>query len=166
MKSLILFIAALSPCIGCSVITGLISLGDDLEAATPQYISFAFVTPDTLEAEIENLPKETGLQSRGKHGITPLMVAAVINPDPEVINLLIKFGAELEDKDPDGLTALMLAARYTENPEVISVLIKAGANTNARDKEGKTALDYAKENKCVYETKAYEELNDAFNNQQ
>ena len=45
------------------------------------------------------------IAARNKDGVTPLMVAAGNNPNPEVITLLLKAGADAKAKDNDGKTA-------------------------------------------------------------
>ena len=58
---------------------------------------------------------------------TPLMVAARNCKNPEVINMLLKAGANINTRAADGATALFMAAFNNPNPEIISVLIGAGA---------------------------------------
>ena len=57
---------------------------------------------------------------------TPLMWA-LENPDPEVITVLVKAGADVNVQDGYGVTPLIRAMRYDPNPEVIAALINAGA---------------------------------------
>ena len=87
------------------------------------------------------------------------MVAAWFNQNPAVIETLIKYGANIKERDKDGMTPLMLAARDNQNPEAIETLIKHGADAKTKDKDGRTALDYAKENPIIYQTNAYWLLN-------
>jgi ankyrin repeat protein len=54
--------------------------------------------------------------------MTALMVAA-LNCNSEVVALLLKNGADVNDIDNYGRTALMI----TEDPEVISILKRYGA---------------------------------------
>jgi ankyrin repeat protein len=75
-----------------------------------------------------------------EHGWTALGAAALSNPNPEVIAVLLKAGADVNVRANGGLTVLMAAAHSNPNPEVISVLLKAGADINARDSAGGTAL--------------------------
>lgn len=74
------------------------------------------------------------------------MAAAYWNT-PEVVQALIKAGANIHARDENGRTALMWAACGTKRPEVINVLLEAGANTRTKDKDGKKALDFARMNK-------------------
>ena len=57
--------------------------------------------------------------ARDNSGWTALMWAAEYNSNPEVIDVLLKAGADVNAKDQDGQTALMSAARYNSNPEAV-----------------------------------------------
>jgi len=61
----------------------------------------------------------------------------------------------------DGTTALIDAAENNPNPDVITTLLKAGADGKARDNGGSTAFDYAKNNKKLQGTNAYQLLQKA-----
>lgn len=74
---------------------------------------------------------------------TYLHLAAQYNANPEVIDLLIKAGAKVNERGLIELTPLHLAAIYCSNPAVIEALIKAGADVNAKDKRGLTPLHEA-----------------------
>jgi len=69
-----------------------------------------------------------------------LMWAAFCNENPEVIEVLLDAGAEVNARSNRGYTALMCAAWRNKNPEVFRVLLEAGADVNARDKTGMTPL--------------------------
>jgi ankyrin repeat protein len=71
---------------------------------------------------------------------TPLHSAARHNPDPEVIEVLLKAGAHVNARDEKGMTPLHRAARYNPNPKIITVLLKAGANVNEKDDKGISPL--------------------------
>ena len=81
--------------------------------------------------------------------MTPLMFAASNNPDPEVVEVLLEFGAVLEARASNGLTALMFAARDNPNPEVARKLVQRGADINLRDFRGQNAVDYALQNPAL-----------------
>ena len=78
--------------------------------------------------------------------MTPLIIAATLNKDPEVITTMLKAGAKLEAKDLRhgiGGTALVWAAYDNSNSEVIATLLKAGADIKARTVDNRTALMWA-----------------------
>ena len=81
---------------------------------------------------------------RGKYGVTPLMRAAEYN-NPDVIYVLIKADAKVNDHDDIYKTTPLMSAHMTSHPEIITLLIKAGASVNEKDTEGKTPLIYAAE---------------------
>ncbi|WP_462363520.1 ankyrin repeat domain-containing protein, partial [Pyramidobacter porci] len=79
-------------------------------------------------------------------GLTPLMWAAQYNAHPDVVGVLMKWGARENARDGRGRTALILAASANGNPKVLSALLAHGARVDYRDVDGKTALDYAQAN--------------------
>jgi ankyrin repeat protein len=71
--------------------------------------------------------------------MTPLILAASHNPNPDVVTVLVNAGANVNAQDISGRTALMYAAKLFK-PEVITMLLKAGAKVNAQAHDGWTAL--------------------------
>ena len=61
------------------------------------------------------------------------MIAAESVQDPEVVNTLMKAGANVNATNSNGETPLMYAAFQNNNPDVLLALIKAGANLNDCD---------------------------------
>lgn len=60
----------------------------------------------------------------------------------KILNLLIKFGMNLDLRDSDGNTALMSAINYSKcYNKIIKKLIKAGADVNIKNNYGQTALN-------------------------
>jgi hypothetical protein len=82
-------------------------------------------------------------------GYTPLMYAAMSNPDPAVIKALVASGAAVDARGPSQATALMLAARLTKKAAVVQALIDAHAGMKLKDAAGKTAFDYATSNSAL-----------------
>ena len=76
---------------------------------------------------------------------------------PEVVELLVNNGADVNAKDEEGVTALTIAAREG-CLEVMEFLIVKGGDVNAKDKKGNTALSLAsaeKEHGIVQYLKAH-----------
>jgi hypothetical protein len=82
-------------------------------------------------------------------GYTPLICAAMSNPDPAVIKALVAAGAAVDARGPNQATALMLAAKLTRKAVVVQALIDAQANMKLKDAAGKTAFDYATGNSAL-----------------
>jgi len=69
-----------------------------------------------------------------------LHAAALFNPKPNVVDVLIKAGLPVAVKTEDDLTPLLLAATKNRNLEVVERLVKLGASKETYDEDGKTAL--------------------------
>lgn len=82
------------------------------------------------------------VNARGDNEITPLILAAMRNPD--MVKLLIAHGANLELKGSNGYTALGSAC-WTGQTACAKVLIDAGANTQVLNNMGHTPLILAVE---------------------
>jgi uncharacterized protein len=83
-----------------------------------------------------------------RNNLTALMWAASYEDDvgiraaENVIDLLLKAGAEVDARDDRGRTALMMAVEL-DHAEVVDMLIRSGADRNLRDKAGKSAFDFS-----------------------
>lgn len=77
-----------------------------------------------------------------KNKFSALMMAAQFNRDPEVINVLIDSGADVNAVNNHGQTALLFAAQYNF-PQIIKTLCDRGADITIIDRFGKSAFSYA-----------------------
>lgn len=112
-------------------------------------------TLEKLKSEIANganvkakANDRAGSNSDGdlRENVTPLMFALkYANPSLEIIETLIKAGADVNAKTNGGATALMVAAANNQNPEIIKALINAGADVNAKTNDSWTVLMRAAE---------------------
>lgn len=73
----------------------------------------------------------------------PIHLAAWQNENPEVMEALIKGGADVEARNGGGDTALHLAVWL--NPPVVEALLDGGADIRARTSSGRTPLDLAED---------------------
>lgn len=77
--------------------------------------------------------------ARDSNGATPLMFAVGLEPQNELVPLLLKRGAKLDLQDIQGDTALHFACRW-ENTEGARLLLSGGANPDIRNRLGATPL--------------------------
>lgn len=99
---------------------------------------------DILELLFEKykLDPDFGFKNQGG---TPLLFAAK-HFKPKAVEILIKYGADVNYQDPYGVTPLIAAAYTThkfENPlslEITKMLVEAGADVNVVSKFGYTAI--------------------------
>lgn len=118
---------------------------------------WAKATPETVQQVID---KGYNVNDKAEFlGFSPIIIASWRNTNPEVITLLLKNGANIDDRDEEGRTPLIWACLLNFNPEVITILLKNGADVKAKDVNGQTALDYAKGNPKIYKTDVYWQMN-------
>lgn len=67
---------------------------------------------------------------------------AVIAGDADLVDALIRRGANVNKKNFDGETPLLIST-LLENMKVVEKLVNAGADVNLKDNKGNTALQYA-----------------------
>lgn len=126
-----------------AVVTALVTAGAGIDAGRP---------PDAAAVPIEHagtILTEMAIRNITDPGQTsPLHVAALRNPNREMIEALVALGADMELPGRDGSTALHMAAR--QNPEAFLALLALGADDTAVNDEGMTPWDYAKNNKALH----------------
>jgi ankyrin repeat protein len=76
-----------------------------------------------------------------EHDTTALMIA-IHGRNADIVNLLIKNGADLDLQNSSGWTALMIATT-TDQGGMVKYLVNKGANLNVRTVDGHAALFYA-----------------------
>ena len=76
----------------------------------------------------------------GDKARTPLMIASLNDDSLEVVKLLLKHGAKVNETDTHGDTALLLASQSTTNIDIFNTLIEAGADVNVRNRDQTTPL--------------------------
>ena len=107
-------------------------------------------SPEQFEQLIEDTAK--GIIDGHIHEVTPkkretaLHWAARDHPNPEVIDILIDAGAEVDARSNTGFTPLHYAARSKNPRGIVPALLDAGADPNARSNNGLTPLHLAVRN--------------------
>lgn len=121
------------------------------------------IIDSALLAAVENPNPEVveALLLYGANAQIALMKAARSSSNEKALSILLKYGAISDETDSSGRTALMEAAQWNDNPAVVDVLLSHGADASLRDSSRKTAFDYAKENNALKGTEVYWKLNDA-----
>jgi ankyrin repeat protein len=132
---------------------GLVQLGQQSQAqmaATQGAVEKVFAQ-DLFEPAKSGTPQQVlaalkaGGEIEGRSwGITPLMAAAATNPDPEVVSVLLKAGADVKSIATTGAvlygaTPLMHAAAWN-TVEIVTALLRAGSDVKAEAELGLNSL--------------------------
>ena len=82
------------------------------------------------------------VNARNKWGTTALWSAAFLGKG-DLLDFLLRHGAELEIRDHEGRTVLLFVAKHGPIGNMLNRLLAHGAAVNAQDAAGRTALMYA-----------------------
>lgn len=119
----------------------LMDIGVDINAAndmgfTPLMFAAAYSTPQALAFLLEN--GADPLAQAYVRDLNALHVASLLNPQPDVLDVLLSAGLPLEDRVTTGETALLLAVSENPNLEVAERLAALGADTSVSNENGQS----------------------------
>ena len=101
------------------------------DAATAETLLTAGTDPNSVIEVVPGFP-------------TTYLITAVTNNNLDLVKLLLKYKAQINQPDSFKSTALM-AAVGKGNPAMVTLLLASGADARAKDDDGKDALALAKD---------------------
>lgn len=124
------------------VLQALIDIGLDINSKnkmglTPLMFAAGYNTPVIVDFLIEK-GADKNFKSYFKDA-NALHMGALLNPNPDTIEALVKAGINIDSKITDAQTALLLAAEHNQNLEVAEKLAEIGADSEVYNKDGFTA---------------------------
>ena len=87
------------------------------------------------------------LECRDATGSSPLHIATEGENKIEIVELLLKNGADVNDRNKDGSTPLHFATQGENKVDIIDLLLTNGADFLGRNKDGWTPLHFAAKGK-------------------
>ncbi len=97
---------------------------------------------ETIDTAITHKVVPINIQDEGVHDNKSCLMLACEHNRAEVVQYLLKQGANMNLQDAWGYTALMLAAQMN-SCDAIRLLLQNGVNCDLKNKDGQTALDIA-----------------------
>ena len=97
---------------------------------------------DPPEGTGDKIRKECDFMFKEIPGVTVLHIASKKNNEPEIINLLVKSGANVNAQDAEGFTPLHMAAIHG-NLKIVKKLVDLEADVNIVTTDGKNAAELA-----------------------
>lgn len=126
-----------------NIIDTTIALGADVNAQNKMgYTALMFAAAYNSPEMVQHL-LDVGadpLTASFNQDLDALHLAAAMNPNPDVVEVLVRAGVPIEGKTLTGLTPLLLASEGNRNLEVPARLADLGADTGVFDPVGKTPL--------------------------
>ena len=127
----------------------LIKQGEDLNKPYNDngWTPFLWLVKEFYEVEIveEFIKLGGGVNQCTKDNLSPLMIATTHRSSPDVIDLLIRYGAEINHQDNYGHTAIMKLLKHPQlsmRKFVLKSLLDNGSDlTDLVNIQGKTAID-------------------------
>ncbi len=120
-----------------------VNAADTFGAYTPLHLAAAHCNRETVQETCAALlAAGADVDARTKWGTTALWSAAVAGRG-DLVDFLLRHGADLETRDQEGRTVLIFVAKHGSIGDMVGRLVAHGADVNAQDAAGRTALMYA-----------------------
>lgn len=103
---------------------------------------FAACAGGDLQRATQCIQNGAIVNQRNSFGSTPLHMAAFYNY-PEITQLLIRWGADVNARDYSGFTPLDVAINQNKTGDTVQILIRYGAGVNAKGNNDNTPLHVA-----------------------
>lgn len=161
-NSLMLF-AAVTP--DTDLLQALLDIGMEVNAQnkagfTPLMFAAAYSTPEAVKFLVG---QGADIHAKAYMGdLTSLHVAALLNPNPDVIDALKAAGADFEASTENDMTALLVACSENQNLEVAERLAQLGADLTTYAPDGLTAKGIC-ESRIRGEGSSYRRITDEVN---
>jgi len=134
---------------GAEAVRLLVRLGAEVNRAdtfggyTPLHLAAAHCNRETVEETCAALlAAGADVDAHNKWGTTALWSAATAGRG-ELVDFLLRHGANLEIRDQEGRTFLMFVSKHGPIGDMVGRLLAHGASIDAHDAAGRTALMYA-----------------------
>jgi len=126
----------------------LIGGGADVNAKDPYGVTalmFSLIA-GSAEVALRLIEKDAAVNARDSDGRTALVEALTSENDipPEIVESLVRRGADVNIRLAGGLTPLMIAV--SGDSRIVRLLVEAGADVKAKDDSGAGVLERAKDN--------------------
>ena len=146
------------------ILSSLLKNGANLNTSRNDKSTPLILATQSLKNAVEQLvpwliDNGANVDPQDKDGLTALHHACMYGNSCEVLNSLIKHGANVNASTSNKVTPLMRAAENC-NVNAVSLLIEHGANVTLQDEDGDTAFHYtASEQCCVDNTQMQQTIN-------
>lgn len=146
------------------MLQAMIDIGMDVNAAneggfTPLMFAAAYGSPETVRFLVEQ-GADINAQAYVMD-LTALHMAALKNPNPEMISVFLDTGMSVESPMKDGYTLVQLAAANNQNIEVVEALIDRGADIAVYNGNGKSLKSVVQER--INSAESYRFISDEVN---
>ncbi len=126
-----------------NILQALLDIGLDINSAnkagyTPLMFAAAYNSPEVVKFLIGK-GADTSVKANIQD-LNALHIASLFNPRPDIIDVLLVAGMNIEAKTENDHTPLLLAASDNRNLEVVERLAFKGADKGAYDAKGRTAV--------------------------